>query len=155
MLEDGICHSREISLAECHKENTQLIYRNRIYYVPSHDQLHLRILQMHHDPPAVGHPGRAKTLELIDRVYYWPTLRKDVERFVRNCYVCRRTKATRHAHYRVLKPLEVPDHPWQHISVDFVTGLPQSGGFDTICVFVDRLTKQYHLILCNTTITAE
>jgi hypothetical protein len=81
MLEDGIRHSREISLAECRKENGELIYRNRIY-VPSHDQLRLRILQMHHDPPAVGHPGRAKTLELIDRVYYWPTLRKEVERFV-------------------------------------------------------------------------
>ena len=154
MLRDGVRHTREISLAECREENGRLIYRNRIY-VPSHDQLRLRILRSHHDPPAVGHPGRAKTLELIDRAYYWPTLRKDVKRFVRNCHVCRRTKATRHARYGVLKPLAVPDRPWQHISVDFVTGLPQSGDFDAICVFVDRLTKQRHLIPCRTTITAE
>jgi len=87
MLRDGTRHSREISLAECREENGRLIYRNRIY-VPCHDQLRLRILQNHHDPPAIGHPGRAKTLELIDRTYYWPTLRKDVERFVRNCHVC-------------------------------------------------------------------
>jgi hypothetical protein len=82
-------------------------------------------------------------------------MRKDVERFVRNCHTCRRTKATRHAPYGVLKPLPVPEKPWQHLSVDFVTGLPISKGFDAICVFVDRLTKQRHLLPCHTTISAE
>jgi len=154
MLWDGVCHTKEISLAECQEENGRLTYRNRIY-VPAHDRLRLRILQTHHDPPAFGHPGCAKTLELIDRAYYWPTLRKDVERFVRNCFVCRRIKATRHAPYGVVKQLSVPDRPWQHLSVDFVTGLPQSKGYDAICVFVDRLTKQRHLIPCRTAITAE
>ena len=43
----------------------------------------------------------------------------------------------------------------QHISVDFVAGLPPSKQFDAICVVVDRLTKQRHLIPCKTTITAE
>jgi len=41
------------------------------------------------------------------------------------------------------------------MSVDFVTGLPRSKGNDAICVVVDRLTKQRHLIPCTTTITAE
>jgi len=50
--------------------------------------------------------------------------------------------------------LSAPDRPWQHVSVDFVTGLPRSKGYDTICVVVDRLTKQRHLIPCTTTITA-
>ena len=109
----------------------------------------------HHDPPAIRHPGRTKTFELLSRQYYWPAMSKDVGRFVRNCNVCRRTQATRHAPYGVLRPLSVPDRPWQHISVDFVTGLPPSKQFDAICVVVDRLTKQRHLIPCKTTITAE
>jgi len=49
----------------------------------------------------------------------------------------------------------VPDRPWQHLSVDFVKGLPQLKGYDAICVFVDRLPKQCHLIPCWTAITAE
>ena len=65
MLRDGIRHTKKISLSECREENGQLVYRDRIY-VPNHDQLRLRILQTHHDPPAIGHPGRGKTLELID-----------------------------------------------------------------------------------------
>jgi len=89
------------------------------------------------------------------RNYFWPSMRKDVNQFVRNCHICRQTKSIRHAPYRALRPLSVPDRPWKHVSVDFVTGLPRSNGYDAICVVVDHLTKQRHLVLCTTTITAE
>jgi len=123
--------------------------------VPDYTPLRLRLLQDHHEPLAVGYPGQAKTLELLTCKYYWPQIRKDVDRFVRNCHTCRRTKDTCHALYGVLCPLLVPTQLWQHISVNFVTGLPPSKGYDAICVFVDRLTKQRHLLPCTTTITAE
>jgi transposase InsO family protein len=154
LLRNGTRQCKEISLADCKEWNGRLVYRDCIY-VPDHIPLRLQLLQDHHDPPAMGHPGRAKTLELLTRKYYWPSMRKDVDRFVRNCHTCRRTKSTRHAPYGVLRPLSVPERPWQHISVDFVTGLPRSKDFDAICVVVDRLTKQRHLIPCTTTITAE
>jgi len=124
LLCDGTRRCNEISLADCKERNSRLLYRDCIY-VPDHTPLRLQLLQNHHDPPAMGHPGRAKTLELLARKYYWPSIRKDVDRFVRNCHTCRRTKTTRHAPYGVLRPLSVPEWPWQHISVDFVTGLPQ------------------------------
>ena len=145
---------KEISLADCKERDGRLIYRDCIY-VPDHVQLQLRLLQDHHDPPTVGYSGCAKTLELLARRYYWPSMRKDVNRFVHNCHVCHRMKSTRHAPYGVLRPLSVPERPWQHISVDFVTGLPRSKELDAICVVFDRLTKQRYLIPCTTTITAE
>jgi len=136
LLRDDIWHCKEISLAECKEKNDRLVYHDCIY-VPDHMPLRLRLLQIHHDPPAIGHPGRTKTFELLSRQNYWPIMRKDVDRFVHNCNVCRQTKAIRHAPYGVLRPLSVPDQPWQHISVDFVTGLPPSKQFDAICVVVD------------------
>ena len=80
---------------------------------------------------------------------------EDVDRYVQNCHVCCRMKSTHHAPYGVLRPLSVPKRPWQYVSVDFVTCLPRSKGFDAICVVVDHLTKQRHLIPCTTTITGE
>jgi len=154
LLRNGTRQCKEISLAECKEKDGRLLYRDCVY-VPDHPPLRLQLLQDYHDPPAMGHPGRAKTLELLMRKYFLPSMRKDVDRFVQNCHVCCRTKSTRHAPYGVLRPLSVPDRPWQHVSVDFVTGLLRSKGYDAICVVVDRLTKQRNLIPCTMTITAE
>jgi len=153
-LRNGTRQCRELSLADCKDKDGRLAHCDCIY-VPDHIPLRLRLLQDHHDPPAMGHPGSAKTLELLARKYYWPSVRKDVDHFVRNCHTCRRTKSTRHIPYGIIRLSSVPEWPWQHISVDFVTGLPRSKGFDAICEVVDHLTRQRHLIPCTTTISAD
>ncbi len=43
-------------------------------YVPKNQELRLKIIQDHHDPAIVGHPGPHKTQELIMRNYYWPRM---------------------------------------------------------------------------------
>jgi len=155
LLQNGAQQCKEISLAKCKEWDGRLLYRDCVY-VPDHPPLRLQPLQDHHDPPAMGHPGRTKTLVLLTRKYFWPSMWKDVDQFVRNCHVCCRTKSTRHAPYGALRLFKsVADRPWQHVSVDFVTGLLQSNGYDAICVVVDRLTKKRHLVPCTTTITAE
>ena len=46
--------------------------------------------------------------------------------------------------------------PFAHCSMDLITDLPLSDGFDSILVVVDRgLTKGVILLPCNKTITAE
>jgi len=39
-----------------------------------------------------GHVGRDRTLQLVTALYFWPTLRRDVERFVEHCRLCQQTK---------------------------------------------------------------
>jgi len=122
------------------ERDSRLLYRDCVY-VLDHPPLRLQMLQDHHDAPAMRHPGCAKTLELLMRKYFWPSMWKDVDQFVRNCHVCCRTNSTRHAPYRALRPLLVPGRPWQHVPINFLTGLPRSNGYDAICVVVDCLTK--------------
>ena len=45
-----------------------------------------------------------------------------------------------------LQPLDIPQMKWECISMDFVTG-PSTvqGGYDSIMVIVDLLTKVYHI----------
>ena len=48
---------------------------------------------------------------------------------------------------RKLHPLDIPQMKWECISMDFVTSLPPiQGGYDSIMVVVDYLTKVAHLI---------
>ncbi|KAI0995691.1 Transposon Tf2-9 polyprotein, partial [Podosphaera aphanis] len=138
LIRNGKQSSNEISLAECAEIDNRLTYRGKLY-VPDHDQLKLHILKRYHDDPSAGHPGREKTFELISRQYHWPSMRKYIARFVRNCHTCQRSKPSNHPKSGFLRPLPIAHQPWQEISMDFVSGLPESDGFDAIMVVVDRL----------------
>jgi RNase H-like domain found in reverse transcriptase/Reverse transcriptase (RNA-dependent DNA polymerase)/Integrase zinc binding domain/Integrase core domain/Chromo (CHRromatin Organisation MOdifier) domain len=128
-----------------------LLLRNKLIYVPDHDNLRLEILRMYHDHKLHGHPGIRKTVLLIQRRYFWLHLRKLVTNYVRSCVECARAKTRHHKAYGKLKFLPVPSRPWSSISMDHIEGLPESDGFDSILVVVDRLTKAAVFIECRAT----
>ncbi|GKD37911.1 putative nucleotidyltransferase, ribonuclease H [Tanacetum coccineum] len=75
-----------------------------------------------------GHVGRDRTLQLVQASYFWPTIRKEVDRYVKWC------------------------RPWVDISMDFVLGLPRTQrGNDSILVVVDRFSKMVLFIPCKKT----
>nr|AAL69435.1 Putative polyprotein [Oryza sativa]AAN04915.1 Putative polyprotein [Oryza sativa Japonica Group]AAP52154.1 retrotransposon protein, putative, Ty3-gypsy subclass [Oryza sativa Japonica Group] len=52
----------------------------------------------------------------------------------------------------LLQPLQVPEWKWDEIGMDFITGLPKTqGGYDSMWVVVDRLTKVARFIPMKTT----
>src|SRR5690606_6776876 len=139
-LRNGTRNSKEISLAECVEREGLIYYREKLL-VPDNEGLRFRIIDAAHSTPGGGHPGRFKTFDTIQRSYYWPGLRKSVERYCRNCHACTRAKPSHDAYHGLLKPLTPPSKPWQHISMDFIVELPESKGHTSVLVIVDRLTK--------------
>jgi hypothetical protein len=135
-------------------ETKMLLFNNRVY-IPQNTKIKLDILNLFHDSPVSGHPGRAKTLELVSRQFFWPGIRRFVNRYVFNCPICRRSKPSRQEPSGHLLPLNVPERPWSSISMDFITGLPVSDGHNAILVVVDRFSKMSHFIPCFDTITAK
>lgn len=133
--------------------NDILYYKDKIV-VPS-ERLQLSVLHKRHNLPTAGHFGVAKTVELIQRDYYWKSLRSFVKKYIRGCDTCNRSKSNRHLPYGELKPLSIPSERWREISMDFICDLPISNGFDAILVVKDRLTKMAHFIPTYKTVTAE
>ena len=70
----------------------------------------------------------------------------DTRAFVSACSVCARSKSSHRAPAGLLRPLPIPNRPWSHIAVDFVTGLPPSEGNTTILTIVDRFSKSVHYV---------
>ena len=56
---------------------------------------------------------------------------------------------------KALHPHNTPAGPWQVISVDLIGELPESKGYNTICVIVDWFSKQIHALPTTTKVTAE
>lgn len=108
-------------------------------YVPS--SLRSRLITWAHTSLGMGHPGTTSTQQLLSSQYWWPTLNKDVQSHVLSCSVCAQSKVPRHLPAGILEPLPIPQCPWSHLSVDFVTDLPSSEGNTTILVIVDRFSK--------------
>ena len=54
-----------------------------------------------------------------------------------------------------LKLGKVPEKPWMHILVEFITKLPIVAGKDTILVVCDRLSKMIHFVATTEGIMAE
>lgn len=126
-------------------EDGDLRHQNALY-VPDSDDLKTRILQQAHDAIELGHPGQAKTYEVVQRDYFWPSMRSWINSYVKTCDLCQRTKSTKHHKYGLLQPLPIPQGPWLSLSMDEIQDLPLSNGYDRILVFVDRLTKMAHFI---------
>jgi transposase InsO family protein len=105
------------------------------------------IIQQHHDDPVHGHPGIARTMELIQRNYQFKKMKDKVTSYIKKCADCQKNKHSTHAQYGEMQPMELPTEPWTDISMDFVTGLPLSKdpatelSYDSILVIVDRFTK--------------
>ena len=101
-----------------------VLHHKGFLYVP--EIIQTELISRHHDNPLISHFGIKKIHELIAQKYYWPTLRRDVEDYIRGYNVCLASKAVRHKPYGDLQSLPIPTYRWKDLSMDFVTGLPIS-----------------------------
>ena len=79
----------------------------------------------------------------------------DVKQYVQGCDTCQRNKSHNQAPYGLLQPNEVPNGPWEIITVDLITGLPDSQGYNAIMVTIDRLSKMVYMLSTHNTVTSE
>jgi hypothetical protein len=129
-------------------------------YVPPDGALRGEVMKNCHDHPTAGHYGQRKTVLLVQRHYWWPTLRQDVNEYVKTCDICQRTKASRQQMPGEMQALPIPTKPFESITMDFITDLPPSTDsttgavHDCIMVVVDRYTKVARYIPCRKTLDA-
>ncbi|KAL0154660.1 hypothetical protein M9458_048923, partial [Cirrhinus mrigala] len=113
-------------------------------FVP--EALRERVLTQVHSVPSSGHPGIDATIHLLRNRFWWPTLATETIQFINRCSVCQTSKPSKHLPAGLLQPLPLPQRPWSHIAIDFITDLPSSQGNTTIFTIVDRFSKACRLI---------
>nr|GFA32886.1 RNA-directed DNA polymerase [Tanacetum cinerariifolium] len=102
----------------------------------------------------VGHFGRDKTLALLREQFYWPKMKRDVNRLLERRRTCHIAKThTSNAGLYTLLSIHVA--PWEDVSLDFVLGLPRTQrAKDFVMVVVDRFSKMAHIVPCSKTFDA-
>ncbi len=62
-------------------------WKNDALVVASNNNLKRGVISAFHDPPYRGHPGIAHTHTLLSANYWWPSIKKDMEEYIKGCTV--------------------------------------------------------------------
>jgi hypothetical protein len=123
--------------------NDLIYYKGWIFLVLG-SALKAKILHECHNSLVAGHQGINKTYRQVREMFAWKGLKEYVMKHVKECTTCQENK-DEHTHPAgLLQPLPIPEHKWESISMDFITGLPRAQGKDCIFMVVDRLAKFAH-----------
>lgn len=118
-----------------------LRYKERIY-IRSVGNLREKLMDQMHASSLGGYSGMNHTYKREKQLFYWPGMKQDIERRVKNCEICIKNKVDGTPYAGLLQPLQIPTQAWQEISMDFVEALSKSEGKDTILVVVDTPTTR-------------
>ncbi|KAJ9508757.1 hypothetical protein QJQ45_028059 [Haematococcus lacustris] len=148
--------NNEAYTSQLHRLEGLWLTENGKVVVPNSKPLRQRVMRTMHDNQAAGHLGVSKTLDQVTRWFDWAGVSEDVRHYVRNCHSCQVNKASSLKPAGKLQPLPIPLRAWDSVSMDLIVKLPASGPqkYDSILVFVDRLTKMVHLVKTWESITA-
>ncbi|XP_057958459.1 uncharacterized protein LOC131151223 [Malania oleifera] len=93
------------------------------------------------------HPGSTKMYRNLRESFWLSNMEREIARFVEQYLTCQQVKAEHQRPAGPLHPLAIPEWKWEHISMDFVMGLPVVvHGKNAIWVVVDQLTKTAYFI---------
>ncbi|CAA93236.1 retrotransposable element/transposon Tf2-type [Schizosaccharomyces pombe] len=123
--------------------------------LPNDTQLTRTIIKKYHEEGKLIHPGIELLTNIILRRFTWKGIRKQIQEYVQNCHTCQINKSRNHKPYGPLQPIPPSERPWESLSMDFITALPESSGYNALFVVVDRFSKMAILVPCTKSITAE
>ena len=62
-----------------------------------------------------GHFGRDKTIALVEYRFFWPSLKKDVWKVIKQCRACQVGKGSKQ-NTGLYTPLPIPSKPWEDLA---------------------------------------
>jgi hypothetical protein len=99
------------------------------------------------------HFGVKKTVVILQKHFYWPKLRKNVNKYIRSFITCVIAKIAIKKQ-GLYTPLPTPERPWESISMDYMFGLPSTKkGNDFIFVVIDQFSNMAILMAYKKSIT--
>lgn len=113
-----------------------IVLREGKYVVP--EALKNPIIKLYHE---YSHVSAPKTLQLIQRQFWWQGMTADIERWCNTCIVCATVNQGKPGRTNFRRP-EPPKGPWESLQLDFIGPLPSAkGGYRYCLVIIDKFSK--------------
>jgi len=136
---------QDINLDNCKVLNKVLWKDDKLWVSQS---IIIQLIRKAYDLLINDYSDMNRTLNLLRWSYCWSKMRTMIKRYIWNCYVCCRLKASRDRINELLKSLLILEQWWQNISLNFIINLSESDKNNVILTVINRLFKKRHYISC-------
>ncbi len=137
----------DIKLKNCRTQN-EILFHDSQLWVSFNKLLQMNLIHEIHDQSSIDHSEILRTVKIIKRNYYWSSMRKTMNQYIQNCYVCQCSKTLRDKSNDLLQPLSISEQRWQNIVMNFIINLFDSYDYNAILTVICRLSKKRHYISC-------
>ncbi len=137
----------DIKLKNCQTQN-EILFHDSQLWVSFNELLQMNLIHEVHNQSLIDYSEILRTVNIIKRNYYWSSMRKTIDRYIWNCYVCQRSKTSRNKSNDLLQPLFISEQRWQNIVINFIINLSDSYDYNAILTVICRLLKERHYISC-------
>ncbi|KAJ9556625.1 LOW QUALITY PROTEIN: hypothetical protein OSB04_011239 [Centaurea solstitialis] len=100
-------------------------FRDRLY-VLNNSELRNQILTEAHNSVFSVHPGTTKMYLDLKTHFWWIGIKRDIANFLSRCLTCQQIKIKHQRPGGLLQSLNIPIWKWEHMTMDFVVGLPRT-----------------------------
>jgi len=103
-----------------------------------------------------GHLGCDETIRKAAEVLPWTGMRQWIADYIKGCAICQQNKILTHHTKTPLYRITTKEGtlPFQQITMDLITGLPQHHGYNAILTIVDHRCSRAAIFLpCSDTMT--
>ncbi len=138
---------KDIKLKNCWIQN-EILYKDSQLWVSFNELLQMNLIREMHDQFSIDHLNILRMMKIIKRNYYWSSMRKTIDQYIRNCYICQRSKTSRNKSNDLLQSLSISEQRWQNIVMNFIIDLSDSYDYNAILTVICRLSKERHYISC-------
>ncbi len=145
----GEAQCENIKLKNCRVQN-EILYKDSQLWISFNELLQMNLIREMHDQLLIDHLDIFQTMKIIKWNYYWSSMRKTIDQYIRNCYVCQRSKTSRNKSNDLLQSLSISEQRWQNIVMNFIIDLSDSYNYNAILTVICRLLKERHYISCIT-----
>ena len=87
-----------------------------------------------------GHLGRRKTIDALENMFYWPSLRSDVCKYVKECEPCQRYKESKGLQQK-FHELPAVTKPLERISIDLTDMISGDNGYRYVLTVIDHYSR--------------
>ncbi|KAA3466044.1 DNA/RNA polymerases superfamily protein [Gossypium australe] len=99
-------------------DNGMMYFRNRLC-IPDNFNLKRDIFSEAHNSAYSIHLGSMKMFNDLKKMYWSPSLKREISKFVTKCLVCQHVKAKPQVPSRLLQFATIPEWKWERVTMDY------------------------------------